>query len=71
MSYLINCEYFYNLNEDEDMTETGIMVGICNVHPHTYLHTQLKKSGILHTHTHPSQEFPVKTGTSLFVISSA
>jgi len=27
--YLINCEYFSNLNEDRDMAETGIMVGIC------------------------------------------
>jgi len=27
--YLINCEYFNNLNEDEDMAGTSIMAGIC------------------------------------------
>ena len=27
--YLINCEYFNNLNDDGDMAEIGIMVGIC------------------------------------------
>jgi len=27
--YLINCEYFNNLNDDEDMAGTGIMAGIC------------------------------------------
>jgi len=26
---LINCEYFNNLNENGDMTGTGIMAGIC------------------------------------------
>jgi len=26
--YLINCEYFNNLNEDEDMTGTSIIAGI-------------------------------------------
>ena len=35
------------------------------VHPHTYPHTQLKKSGILHTHTQSMWGFPVKMGTSL------
>jgi len=51
--YLINFEYFNNLNED--------MRGY--VHPHP--HTQLKKSGILHTHTHTQsmRRFLVKTGT--------
>ena len=29
MGYLINCEYFDNLNENEDMAGTGIMAGIC------------------------------------------
>jgi len=29
MGYLINCEYFNNLNENEDMAGTGIMAGIC------------------------------------------
>jgi len=28
-SYLINCEYFNNLNENVDMVGTGIMAGIC------------------------------------------
>ena len=27
--YLINCEYFNNLNDDEDMAGTGIMAEIC------------------------------------------
>jgi len=27
--YLINCEYFNNLNDDEYMTGTGIMARIC------------------------------------------
>ena len=27
--YLINCEYFNNLNKDGDMSGMGIMVGIC------------------------------------------
>ena len=27
--YLINCEYFNNLNDDRDMAGTGIMAGIC------------------------------------------
>jgi len=27
--YLINCEYFNNLNENGDMAGTGIMAGIC------------------------------------------
>ena len=27
--YLINCEYFNNLNDDRDMAGTGIMTGIC------------------------------------------
>ena len=27
--YLINCEYFNNLNENGDMAMTGIMAGIC------------------------------------------
>ena len=29
MSYLINCEYFNNLNKNGDMAGTGIMAGIC------------------------------------------
>jgi len=29
LGYLINCEYFNNLNDDGDMTGTGIMAGIC------------------------------------------
>jgi len=35
------------------------------VHPHTHPHphTQLKKSGIPHTHTQSMRGFPVKTGT--------
>ena len=28
-NYLINCEYFNNLNENGDMVGTGIMAGIC------------------------------------------
>jgi len=28
-SYLINCEYFNNLNENGDMARTDIMAGIC------------------------------------------
>jgi len=47
------------------------------VHPHTHPHTQLKKSGILHTHTQSMRGFPVKPrtdsgntyGTGLFAIS--
>jgi len=27
--YMINCEYFNNLNEDRDMAGTSIMAGIC------------------------------------------
>ena len=27
--YLINCEYFNNLNGDKDMAGTGIIAGIC------------------------------------------
>ena len=63
MGYLINCEYFNNLKENENMTGTGIMAGICYLHTHPY--TQLKKSGIPHTHTHTQlmRGFPVKTGT--------
>jgi len=62
-SYLINCKYFNNLNDDKYMAGTGIMAGICTSHPHP--HTQLKKSGIPHTHTHTKsmQGFSVKTGT--------
>jgi len=41
--YLINCEYFNNLNKEGDMTRTCIMAGC--VHPHTHPHTQLKNSG--------------------------
>ena len=35
------------------------------VHPQTHPHTQLKKSGIPHTHTHTQsmRGYPVKTGT--------
>ena len=43
------------------------------IHPHLHPHTQLKKSGILHSHTHTHTHthtntqsmrgFPVKTGT--------
>ena len=29
MSYLINCEYFNNLNENGDMAGANIMEGIC------------------------------------------
>ena len=61
--YLINCEYFNNLNRDRDMVETGIIVEICTS---TYLsHTQLKKLGIPHTHTHTQlmQKFSIKTRT--------
>jgi len=60
------------------MAGTGIMVGICTSHTHP--HTQLKKSGIPHTHTHTSQcgDSPSKrgrvraipTGTGLFAISN-
>ena len=48
---MINYEYFNNLNEDEYY-----------VRPHTYLHTQLKKSRILHTQS--MWRFPVEMGTS-------
>jgi len=48
------------------MAGTSIMAGY--VHPLTHLHTQLKKSGIPHTHTHTytrsMREFSVKTRTS-------
>ena len=76
-SYLINCEYFNNLNENVDMVGTGIMAGICPspYHPHI----QLKKSGILIPIPIPSQcgDSPSKrervrtilTGTDLFAIS--
>ena len=59
MSYLINCEYFNNLNENGDMA--GRILWRVYVHPHT----QLKKSGISHTHTHTQsmRGFPIKTGT--------
>jgi len=50
------------------------------VHPHNHPHTQLKKSGIPHTHTHTKsmRGFPIKTGrvrtiptgAGLFVISN-
>jgi len=45
------------------MAGTGIMAGICT--SHTHHHTQLKKSGIPHIHTHTQliRGFPVKTGT--------
>jgi len=33
------------------------------VHPHNHPHTQLKKSGIPHTHTQSMRRFPVKMGT--------
>jgi len=56
-SYLINCEYFNNLNENGDMG--GRILWRVYVHPHT----QLKKSGIPHTHTQSMRGFPVKTGT--------
>jgi len=46
------------------------------IHPYPHPHTQLKKSGIPHTHTQSMRGFPVKTGTgsdntgtSLFAIS--
>ena len=32
------------------------------VHPHTHPHTQLKKSGIPHTHTQSMRKFPSKRG---------
>jgi len=57
MGYLINCEYFNNLNENEDMAVMGIMAGICTS-PYPS-HTQLKKSGF----PIPNWEFPVKMGT--------
>jgi len=44
------------------MAGTSIMTGY--VHPHTYPHTQLKKSEILCTYTQSIRRFPVKTGTS-------
>ena len=35
--YLINCEYFNNLNENGDMAGTGIMAGICtSPYPFSY-----------------------------------
>jgi len=38
MGYLINCEYFNNLKENENMTGTGIMAGICtSPYPFPYL----------------------------------
>ena len=63
MSYLINCEYFNNLNGDRDMAETGIMVGICTS-PYPSPHP-IEKVGIPHTHTHTQsmRGFPVKMGT--------
>jgi len=45
------------------MAGTSIMAGICN--PHTHPHTQLKNSGIPHTHTQSMREFYFKTGTGL------
>ena len=37
MSYLINCEYFNNLNENGDMAGTSIMAGICtSPYPSSY-----------------------------------
>jgi len=34
---LINCEYFNNLNEDEDITRTSIVAGICtSPYPYPY-----------------------------------
>ena len=37
MVYLINCEYFNNLNENGDMAGTGIMAGICtSPYPYPY-----------------------------------
>ena len=37
MSYLINCEYFNNLNKNGDMAGTGIMAGICtSPYPYPY-----------------------------------
>ena len=78
MSYLINCKYFNNLNENGDMAETGIMAGICTSHTHP--HTQLKKSGFPIPIPIPSQcgDSPSKrrrvraipTGTGLFAIST-
>jgi len=47
--YLINCEYFNNLNEDENMARR--VLWRVYIHPHTHPHTQLKKSEIPHTHT--------------------
>jgi len=32
-------------------------------HPHNHPYTQLKKSGIPHTHAQSMRGFPVKTGT--------
>jgi len=54
--YLINCEYFNNLKEDEDMAGTSIMAGICTSHPHT----QLKKIGDS-SYPYP---YPVNVGIS-------
>jgi len=49
------------------MTGTGIMAGIYSSPSTSHPHTQLKKSGIPHTHTHTQsmRGFPVKTGTGI------
>jgi len=54
---LINCEYFNNLNENEDMAGTGIMADICtSPYPSPY---PTEKVGDF-PYPYP---YPVKTGT--------
>ena len=63
MGYLINCEYFDNLNENEDMAGTGIMAGICTS-PYPSPYPTEKVGDSPYPYPYPvNAGFPVKTGT--------
>ena len=63
MCYLINCEYFNNLNENGDMAGTGIMAGICTS-PYPSPYPTEKVGDSPYPYPYPVNEgFPVKTGT--------
>ena len=73
MGYLINCEYFNNLNENEDMAGMGIMAGICtSPYPSPYPTEKVGNSPYPVNAGFPSKRGRVRaipTRTDLFAIS--
>ena len=81
-SYLINCEYFNNLNEDRDMARTGIMAGIfISPSPYPYPYPIEKIGDFPYPYPYPvNAGIPrpskrrrvrvIPTGTGLFAISN-